>query len=299
MNDPLEFDAIGTRWWIQAGGLTDQVAEDIRRRIDEFDGVWSRFRSDSEVSRWASGWAEAKNSGAPDGTGAERTLVLPAEAAPLGRLYRELHDLSGGSVTPFVGESLVRLGYDASYSLTPHGPAIPAPAWGRDALWEDRTVTASAPVLLDIGAAGKGLLVDLVCGILRDAGVPEFLVDAGGDLRHHGPTAARIGLESPFDSSRAIGVVEVEDQALAASGVSRRAWGRGLHHVLDGLTGEPVRRVVASWVMAPDAMLADGLATALFFVPGADLAARYGVEWLSVHSDGHAEGSEYFLEGLF
>ena len=64
-------------------------------------------------------------------------------------------------------------------------------------------------------------------------------------------------------------------------------------------TGEPVRRVVASWVLAPDALQADGLATALFFVPGHELAARYGVEWLTVHSDGHAEGSEYFLEGLF
>ncbi|SEB90166.1 thiamine biosynthesis lipoprotein [Arthrobacter woluwensis] len=289
--NPLEFDAIGTRWWIRAEGLTDRIESRIRQRIDEFDAVWSRFRPDSAVARWAAGPVD------PDG--AERTLTLPAEAAPLGRLYRELHDLSAGSVTPFIGESLVRLGYDASYSLTPHGPAVAAPAWGPDARWEDRTVTASGPVLVDIGAAGKGLLVDLVCGILGDAGVSDYLVDAGGDLRHSGPEADRIGLESPFDGSRAIGVVAVHQQALAASGTARRAWGRGLHHVLDGLTGEPVRRVVASWVLAPDALQADGLATALFFVPGHELAARYGVEWLTVHSDGHAEGSEYFLEGLF
>lgn len=291
MNGPLEFDAIGTRWWIRAEGLTERIETDIRRRIDEFDGVWSRFRSDSTVARWAAEPAPAN--------GAERTLTLPAEAAPLGRLYRELHDLSGGSVTPFIGESLVRLGYDAAYSLTPHGPAVPAPVWGRDARWEDQTVSARGPVLLDIGAAGKGLLVDLVCGTLEDSGVSDYLVDAGGDLRHSGSMAERIGLESPFDSSRAIGVVAVQQQALAASGTARRAWGRGLHHVLDGLTGEPVRRVVASWVLAPEALQADGLATALFFVPGQELATRYGVEWLTVHSDGHAEGSEYFLEGLF
>jgi len=291
MTGTLEFDAIGTRWWIRAGGLSEELAARVRERIEEFDGAWSRFRADSLVSRWAADW--------DDRVPGERTLALPAEAAPLGRLYRELHELTEGSVTPFLGDSLVRLGYDASYSLVPHGPAIPAPAWGTEARWEGSTITASAPVLLDIGAAGKGLLVDLVCGILSEAGLPEFLVDAGGDLRHHGPGAERIALESPFDSSRAIGVVALRSSALAASGTSRRAWGDGLHHVLDGLTGEPVRRVVASWVLAPEAMLADGLATALFFVPGAELETRYGVEWLSVHSDGHAEGSAYFLEGLF
>ena len=35
--------------------------------------------------------------------------------------------------------------------------------------------------------------------------------------------------------------------AIAASAANRRAWGDGLHHVLDAVTGEPVRGVVATW----------------------------------------------------
>ena len=37
--------------------------------------------------------------------------------------------------------------------------------------------------MIDVGAAGKGYLVDLVCDILRHEGLTEFAVDASGDLR--------------------------------------------------------------------------------------------------------------------
>ncbi|MDP5228409.1 MULTISPECIES: FAD:protein FMN transferase [Arthrobacter] len=288
---PLEFDALGTSWWIRAEGLESVLEGRVRDRLNDFDATWSRFRGDSLAMRLAA----PADVGRADG---ERTVEFPAEAAPLGRLYRELHDLSGGSVTPFIGASLAQLGYDPDYSLQPHGEPVPAPRWGEDVDWDGRTVSARTPVVLDIGAAGKGLAVDLVCEILLGAGLTDFLVDAGGDMRRHGGTSDRIALENPFDTRQAIGVVELHDGALAASAVNRRAWGEGLHHVLDGLTGRPVRRVVASWVLAPDAMTADGLATALFFVPGVNLAERHDVHWLSVHSDGHAEGSPYFLEGL-
>ena len=69
----------------------------------------------------------------------------------------------------------------------------------------------------------------------------------------------RIGLEHPYDSRRAIGVIEVTDAALCASATNRRAWGDGLHHVLDARTGEPVRTIAATWAVAPTAMVADAI----------------------------------------
>ena len=62
----------------------------------------------------------------------------------------------------------------------------------------------------------------------------------------------RIGLEHPFDPRRAIGVWEVTDAALCASATNRRAWGDGLHHVLDARTGQPVRTIAATWAVAAD-----------------------------------------------
>jgi thiamine biosynthesis lipoprotein len=82
----------------------------------------------------------------------------------------------------------------------------------------------------------------------------------------------RVGLEHPTDPRRVIGVVELQDAALCASSTTRRTWGPGLHHVIDGRTGLPISGVTATWVIAADAVTADGCATALFSTPARLLA---------------------------
>lgn len=203
--------------------------------------------------------------------------------------YRGLSAATGGAVNPLVADSLDALGYDADYSLVP-GEPVRAPAdWEQDVSWTDTDVTASAPALIDVGALGKGRLVDLVAAVL--AAVPgDLVVDAGGDIRVRG-SGVRIGLEHPYDPTKAIGVVDVHDQALCASAINRRAWGSGLHHVLDARTGMPVRTWAATWAWAPEAMTADAVATALFFDGGVELAAMWNVEWVRMSTDGRVQRS--------
>jgi thiamine biosynthesis lipoprotein len=164
------------------------------------------------------------------------------------------------------------------------------PAWDDAIAWDGRRLDAPSPVLLDLGAAGKGQLVDLVGAVLDGLGHERWVVDASGDLRPRG-VPLRVALEHPADPRRAIGVVEVADRAVAASATSRRAWGDGLHHVLDAVTGEPVRGVVATWAIADTAMVADGLATALFFDVDPELLARHDAEWVRMFADGRAQRS--------
>ena len=116
------------------------------------------------------------------------------------------------------------------------------------------------------------------------------MVDAGGDIRLSGVTE-RIALEHPYDPAKAVGVWELAGGALCASAVNRRAWGDGLHHVLDARTGEPVRQIAATWAVAPTAMLADAVATALFFDGGPELAHRRGTPWVRMTTAGHLEWS--------
>ena len=52
-----------------------------------------------------------------------------------------------------------------------------------------RTASTQRPVVIDIGAVGKGYLVDLIASILREVGLPGFIVIASGDLRHAGDAA--------------------------------------------------------------------------------------------------------------
>ena len=153
--------------------------------------------------------------------------------------------------------------------------------------------------MIDVGAAGKGQLADLLAAALRYRGVSEHFIDASGDLVNSGPVPVDVGLEHPYDPGRAIGTVSLGAGALCASAANRRAWGDGLHHVLDGTTGSPVRTVVATWAMAGYAMTADALATALFFVSGSALQQEFDCSWLTVFSDGHADHSADFEGVLF
>ncbi|MFJ3474770.1 FAD:protein FMN transferase [Microbacterium maritypicum] len=268
------FEAIGTQWEIETTEpLPESARAAVMAEIDRFDREWSRFRADSEVVRLG------REGGGFASTDARRMLDA----------YRGLSAATGGAVNPLVADSLDALGYDADYSLVP-GEPVRAPAdWEQDVSWTDTDVTASAPALIDVGALGKGRLVDLVAAVL--AAVPgDLVVDAGGDIRVRG-SGVRIGLEHPYDPTKAIGVVDVHDQALCASAINRRAWGSGLHHVLDARTGMPVRTWAATWAWAPEAMTADAVATALFFDGGVELAAMWNVEWVRMSTDGRVQRS--------
>jgi uncharacterized protein with FMN-binding domain len=96
-----------------------------------------------------------------------------------------------------------------------------------------------------------------------------------------------------------IGVSHLHERALCASAVTRRAWGDGVHHVLDGRTGAAVRDVVATWVVADEAATADGLATALFFTMADDLVEVFRFSYVRMFADGRLEISENFDGALF
>jgi thiamine biosynthesis lipoprotein len=285
------FDAIGTRWEIDTDRpLSDDLRARIRDRIDRFDATWSRFRPDSLVTRIAG----ARHGG---------RFQLPDDATALLDLYDRLHELTDGALDPLIGRDLELLGYDATYSLTPAARAVRHREHQQRARWPDiqrdgTTIITDRPVLLDVGAAGKGRLVDLVAQTLSDAGVRRFVVDAGGDLRHYGDGPLRVGLENPFDPTRVVGVVELHGNALCASAVNRRAWGDGLNHIIDARTGTPARDVLATWVIADNAMLADGIATALFLTDPPRLNDTYRFAFVRMSTNG-IEASSGFDGELF
>lgn len=280
----FSFEAIGTVWHIDTPAeLPTEVRAVVLNLIDEYDAVYSRFRPDSRIAVLAGGGS----------------VDLPPSGEVLGNLYRTLHHLTGGAMSPLVGRSLEQLGYDADYSFVPLGAAVPAAAWDDTFEWVGTTIRSEQPVTLDVGAAGKGQLVDLVSAALHEAGYPEHTVDAGGDMLHRGSSPLRTALEHPYTPESAIGVVTLENRALCASASNRRRWADGLHHVLDATTGQCVDTVVATWVLADDAMVADALATALFLVPPEVLLAEFDFDYVRVQSDGRAQFSTSLSGALF
>jgi thiamine biosynthesis lipoprotein len=153
--------------------------------------------------------------------------------------------------------------------------------------------------IIDVGAVGKGRLVDLVAGLLQADGLEDFIVDGSGDMIHRGATPLDVGLEHPLDSELVVGVARLRNASICASGSNKRRWGDGLHHVLDGRTGQPTVDVIATWAIAPDAATADGLATALFFGPTTGLAETFDFSFARMLADGSVEASENFEGELF
>ncbi len=245
-------------------------------RIETFDRTWSRFRDDSvvsEIARRPGNW------------------TLPQDAGPLFDTYRRLYAATDGRLSPLVGQRLVDLGYDRAYSLRPSGVTSPIPAWDDVLAWDGEVLSTVRPVVLDVGAAGKGYLVDILGAILVEHGVDEFTIDASGDILHRGGEAIRVGLEHPLDTSLAIGVVNVGTGSICGSASNRRAWGDGLHHVVDAITGLPTRRVIATWAMADSALEADGIATALFFAEPARIADEFEYTYVRMNQDRTVEFS--------
>jgi len=256
----------------------------VLARVESFDRTWSRFRDDSLVARIA---AEP---------GVWR---FPAEAPALFELYRRLYTATDGALSPLVGRTLETLGYDRGYSLRPSATPAAVPAWDDAVAWDGEALTTVRPVVLDVGAAGKGYLVDLVTELVVDAGHTDVIVDGSGDLRHNGPEAMRVALEHPLDPSKAIGIALVTNGSICSSATNRRSWGNGLHHVIDATTGVPTSRVIATWAITPTALEADGLATALFFADPAELSTTFDFQYVRMLASGAIEFSPDLEGELF
>ena len=293
LNNGYEFDAIGTGWNIETKEpLTDAVKLRLHTRINLFDKTYSRFRSDSLITSIGA----ATNGG---------LFEFPGDSLPLFELYDMLYNLTDGKVDPLIGAELKLLGYDEHYSLQTDpragyfNPDKQVLDWTKDVSRKGTYVTTLQPLTIDVGAAGKGYLVDIISEILVDEGITDYLIDGSGDIRNAGDPDVIIGLEHPANREMVIGTVSLKNKAICASATNRRRWGKGLHHVLDGRTGHPVQDVIATWAIAETALLADGLATALFFVNAETLKEQFHFSSVRVFSDMRVEVSDDFDGILF
>jgi FAD:protein FMN transferase len=269
------FEAIGTVWDIRidepiGGTAWAALLKTIRHRIAVFDKAYSRFRSDSLVMRIS------KKAG---------SYALPPDGFKLVRFYERLYQVTDGKVTPLIGQVMADAGYDATYSLKPKTLHRP-PRWEDVISYDEKQITVTQPVLLDFGTAGKGYLVDIVGEILAQADIRSYLINAGGDLRRcsAGRQSIDVGLENPFNTAEVIGTVKVANRSLCASAGSKRSWG-GFHHIIDPTILRSPEQVVATWVLADDTMVADGLATALFLRPASLLLSQFAFSYALLHRD--------------
>jgi FAD:protein FMN transferase len=286
----LTFDAIGTGWTIDiyediSAEREAELFSVVKHRIDIFDKIYSRFRSDSLVTAMSQKAGEYE---------------FPEDGELLFDIYKKLFDITDGRLTPLIGQVLVDAGYDAAYSLTQKKELEKPEKWEDVMSYTHPLLTLKKPALLDFGAAGKGYLIDLVGQVLKENGIQRFCIDAGGDILHRNPenTPLKIGLEHPDDFSKVIGIVEISNKSLCGSAGSRRKWAN-FNHIIDPFELSSPHHILATWVIADSTIIADALASCLFFVSSEVLLVHYKFDYVVLRADYTVEASPNFPGELF
>jgi thiamine biosynthesis lipoprotein len=116
--------------------------------------------------------------------------------------------------------------------------------------------------ILDPSGLVKGWSIDRAASILDEAGLRNFAVNAGGDMRLRGGPW-RIGIQHPRERDSVAAVVEATDLAVATSG----GYVRG-DHVLNPYTRRPPTGILSVTVVGDELATADAYATAAFAMGG-------------------------------
>lgn len=200
-----------------------------------------------------------------------------------------------------------------AYRDTVQGNGRPAPrdrliasscvGWQKLRVSADVVSFAKPGMQLTLNGLAQGYAADLARSVLRARGIAHALVDTGEFAARAGRAdgrAWRLGVADPRQPSGLAAIMLLDGRSAATSGDYACAFTPDFvhHHIFDPATGESPQELASVTVVAPDAMLADGLSTA-FMVMGARkahaLAARLpGVDLMTINKRGLAWKSPTF-----
>jgi len=248
----------------------------------------SKYDADSEVRR---AWTMKPG----------ESLRVSAETFRALDLSRDLWKRSGGAFDCTVQPLIELYKYTGKEERMPTAQELAAARArvGSDKLILDRekhtVALAAAGMKIDLGAVGQGFGADLACAALRDAGARSALVELGGEVRALGEKWPgqpwEIGIAHPRAPGRLMATVPLSGNAASTSGDYEKYFqkgGRRASHILDPRTGQPLLGgAVSVTVIAPECILADGLATAVSVLgpaEGMKLVASYRAEGQAVEA---------------
>ncbi len=136
------------------------------------------------------------------------------------------------------------------------------------------TVQLGAGMSIDLGGIAKGYAVDRAVAVLKQAGVTDFLAQAGGDLYGSGrkPDGSPwvSGVQDPRGpEGKFFATLDLTDHAFSTAGDYARSFvlgGKRYHHIIDPRTGWPATACRSVTVWAEDAFTADAIDDAIFIL---------------------------------
>ena len=267
------------------GNAEEELAGLTERAFDWFDEVelrCSRFDETSELR------SLSRRIGEP--IAISRLLFSALD------LSLQVADLTGGALDPTVGRTMERSGFNVNYltgkQITSAAPDTPFGTRGDIVLdHEVQTVTLLRPLSLDLGAVAKGFAIDLAGQEL--SGLAGFAINAGGDVLARGVNpdgeSWQIGVRHPRRHDELLASLRISDGAVCTSGDYERRQSAGAgHHIIDPVYGSSADSAISATVVAPTAIVADALSTAVFVMgprAGIEMLKRQGVDGMIVAPD--------------
>jgi thiamine biosynthesis lipoprotein len=123
---------------------------------------------------------------------------------------------------------------------------------------------------ISLNGIAKGYIVDAMAGVLKNQGIEDFLIDAGGDVRCEGTKEEglpwTVAVQDPSKNDQYPDVVHLANAAVATAGSYERYFDHSqrFHHIINSETGLSPRVNESVSIVAPSAMVADALATGVF-----------------------------------
>lgn len=245
--------------------LLERVATEAWRIEDKF----SRYRSDNIVARINSA----------DG----QPVEVDDETARLIDFAVTLHELSDGSFDITSGVLRRAWNFDGS-DRVPDAQTVRAAladvGWHK-VDWERPCLTLLPGMQIDFGGIGKEYAVDRAANEVAGLTGSCCLVNFGGDLAASGVQAAeppwKVGIESPDRGGQpAERLIKLGRGALATSGDARRFLlkdGTRYSHILNPVTGWPVRAAPRSVTVAANTCTQAGMLATLAMLKGPNAEA--------------------------
>ena len=262
----LECDALGTHWWIELpeGSSETAIKKRMLARITSFESDYSRFLPTSYVGRH----------------NANKSIEHPPqELLAMLAFARDIYMVSGRIFNISVGGTLTQLGYGKGQPESRLGQTF----W-EQVLVSERMITIPRNVEIDLGGFGKGWLIDALGELLRSQGYSEFMINGGGDILVSSDEPIEFALEHPLKNATKVGTTRISHGALAVSSTTKRVWKQGTksyHHIIDPRQEtSSTSDIVATYIRAETALIADTMATILLIAPelrGA-LTERYDLQ---------------------
>jgi FAD:protein FMN transferase len=273
----VERKLMGTIWAITiAGGSAEQARAAGMRALDE------AARLERSLSEWL---PESDISRVNRAAGIEPVVVGP-ELIECVRVSLEVARWSKGAfdITWAALRGVWDFSADSSH-VPPSEKAVKAllPLWNyRNVVLDEARSTVFLKrrgMQIGLGGVAKGYALDRSGELLREAGISDFLIFAGGQVLTHGRRGDRpwrVGIQHPREP-RHFAFVEIENGSLATSGDYEHAYvheGRTYHHIIDPKTGFPSDKTSSVTLIAPNGLWADAIDTAIFIMgPERGLAA--------------------------